>query len=97
MLHTITTLTELTQSTAYLPLHARKPSPQVNSKLVSPTSPHAPNQAPPFAQQLSLPVFAIVPQTGHTEAVVVVVVDVGGDSPVGIHFLNKKRVQIRVT
>ena len=89
------TLTELAQSTAYLPLHARNPSPQVNSKLVSPTSPQAPNQAPPFAQQLSLPVLGTVPQVGHTEEVFDV--DVGGDTPVGIHFLNKKRVQIIVT
>ena len=52
-------------------LQACKPSTHVYSVLELPMVPHFSNQAPPGAQQLSLPDFLMAAQLGHTGAILV--------------------------
>ena len=52
-------------SAVEMPSHAARPSIHVCSKFDSSGSPHFLNQAPPRAQQLRLPVLAMVPHLGH--------------------------------
>ena len=54
-----------TKRAVSLPLHESMPSPHVWSNRTSPASPHLLNQAPPRAQQLSLPLFLVMPHAGH--------------------------------
>ena len=55
-------------------LHASKPSCHVCSRFVLPAPPQLPNQEPPRAQQLRLPVFLLAPHVRHTETIAVAVV-----------------------
>ena len=57
-------------------LHAWIPSYHVWWSFMLPAPPQVLNQAPPRAQQLIFPDFAMVPHFGHTELMVVVATDV---------------------
>ena len=48
-------------------LHASKPSCHVCSRFALPAPPQLPNQEPPRAQQLRLPVFLMTPHVRHSE------------------------------
>ena len=73
MMHSKTTMTlHLVDTTLYnLLVQAWMPSSHVCSNVVSPTSPHCLNQAPPRAQQLNLPDFLVVPHLGQTSSIIV--------------------------
>ena len=60
------------------------PSPHEKSKFVSPSSPHLLAQAPPGAQQLSLPDDLMVLHLGHVWATLVVGAAVGAAVGAGI-------------
>ena len=78
------------------PLQACMPSSHVCSNFESPTSPHLLYQAPPRAQQLSLPVFSIVPHLEHAGLNVPLLVGaMSGVVPVGFeHIIIRNQPQI---
>ena len=76
-------------------LQACTPSTHVCSVLELPLVPQFPNQAPPGAQQLSLPDFLMEAHLGHMGAILVsVTVDIDMQTPVNERrdILNKEKI-----
>ena len=77
-----------------LHLQASTPSNHLWSTFLLPAPPHFLNQAPPGAQQLTLPDFSNVPHFGHVIVVDVMVV-VLGNVVIGVRVISSRSVNGR--